>query len=539
MFALRTIPIRHKLMIISLLTTVTALVLACVAFVTYEQIDFRQSMTRDLSITARMIGINSSAALSFDDPQFAEQTLQALDAQPHVVAACIYDSTGEVFATYVHNGNERHDWPEVQAASETFTGEHLALFQNIELAGESAGTIYLQSDLGQIRARWQRYGLIAGAVLATTILLASLMTARLQRIISGPISHLDSVAARVAAEKDYSLRAVKQSEDEMGRLTDSFNDMLSRIEAQNAELRTARNELERKVEKRTAELRHTHQRLLDTSRQAGMAEVATSVLHNVGNVLNSVNVTAGVLRDRIRTSKSVNLSKVTALLQEHENDLAAFLTEDDRGRKLPRYLDTLAVHVDGERKTLLNELDSLRKNIDHINDIVAMQQNYAKVSGFEETVPVVDMVEDALRMSAGSLKRHDVELIRDYRARPVVSTERHKVLQILVNVLRNAKYACDDAGASDKQITVRISEEPGSAGIEIVDNGIGIPPENLSKIFGHGFTTRKGGHGFGLHSSALAAKEIGGSLQVSSAGHLKGSTFSLTLPLAPVPSGRA
>src|SRR6185295_3794293 len=163
----------------------------------------------------------------------------------------------------------------------------------------------------------------------------------------------------------------------------------------------------------------------------------------------------------------------------------------------------------GEQTAALQELAQLQKNIEHIRDIVVMQQTYAKVSGVTETVLVSDLVEDALRMNASALMRHDVQAVREFAKVPPITVEKHKVLQILVNLVRNAKYACDESGRAEKRVTVRVSNDEGRIQIAVIDNGVGIPPENLTRIFSHGFTTRKDGHGFGLHSGALAARELG------------------------------
>jgi len=281
-----------------------------------------------------------------------------------------------------------------------------------------------------------------------------------------------------------------------------------------------------------AELEKTQKKLLDVSHQAGMAEVATGVLHNVGNVLNSVNVSATLVMDNLKKSKAGSLSRVVAMLHEHATDLGAFLAEDPKGKQLPAYLDQLATYLENERSTSLQELELLRQNIEHIKDIVAMQQNYAKISGVSETVKVNELVEDAIRMNAGALVRHDVQLIREYDAHaPEITVEKHKVLQILVNLIRNAKYACDESGRADKHLIVRVTNGDDRVRIAVADNGVGIPSENLPRIFNHGFTTRKEGHGFGLHSGALAANELGGSLHVRSDGLGQGATFTLELPL--------
>jgi len=293
---------------------------------------------------------------------------------------------------------------------------------------------------------------------------------------------------------------------------------------------TAFKEAEAKVEE-------LHKLLLQTSRQAGMAEVATSVLHNVGNVLNSVNVSATLLLDNAKRSNVAYLGKAIALLNEHAADLGAYLANDPKGKQLPVYLSRVSEQLTKEQQRTVAELESLRENIEHIKEIVAMQQNYATVCGVAETVRVADLVEDALRMNAGALARHEVALAREYTEVPAITVEKHKVLQVLVNVIRNAKYACDESGRKDKQIRLKISQRDQCICIAVIDNGIGIPPENLTRIFNHGFTTRKDGHGFGLHSGALAAADLGGRLTAQSDGPGKGATFTLELPVQPPNSG--
>jgi len=173
----------------------------------------------------------------------------------------------------------------------------------------------------------------------------------------------------------------------------------------------------------------------------------------------------------------------------------------------------------------------LLRHVDHIKQIVAMQQSYAKVAGVKETVSPMQLIEDALHINAAALTRHDVHVAKEFENVPPIMTEKHKVLQILVNLIRNAKYALDDSKRSDKLLTLKVSPEGSDQlKIQVVDNGIGIPAENLTRIFGHGFTTRRNGHGFGLHSSALAVRELGGSLLAESEGEGRGAKFTLLLP---------
>jgi PAS domain S-box-containing protein len=277
--------------------------------------------------------------------------------------------------------------------------------------------------------------------------------------------------------------------------------------------------------------RHLQQQLRDASRQAGMAEIATNVLHNVGNVLNSVNISASLVTESVKKSGAAGLVKVVALLKQNEPDLAAFVSSDPRGRHLPAYLEQLSGHLHAEQHTRLEELESLRKNIDHIKEIVSMQQSYSKLVGVPETLGVPSLVEDALRMTSGAFTRHGVTLQRNYEEVPVIAVEKHKVLQILINLLRNAKYACEASGKKHKQVIVRIANHAGGVRISVEDNGVGIKPEHMTRIFSHGFTTKTDGHGFGLHGGALAARELGGALRVDSAGPGHGATFTLELPL--------
>ena len=284
--------------------------------------------------------------------------------------------------------------------------------------------------------------------------------------------------------------------------------------------------------KRTeAMLAALNDRLIVSSRQAGMAEVATGVLHNVGNVLNSVNVSTTLVVDRLEKSRLPSLHRLTALLRERNGDLGAYLTSDPQGRQVPEFLAKLSENLADERKSVLGELELLRKYIDHIKDIVAMQQSYASVADVREFVVIGDLVDDSIRICDGTLSRSGIRLVREFASVPPITVEKHKVLQILVNVIRNAKIACEESDGADKRVIVRVDLNGERMRISISDNGVGIPPENLTRIFGHGFTTRKGGHGFGLHSSALAAQEMGGALTAQSDGPGLGATFILDLPI--------
>jgi C4-dicarboxylate-specific signal transduction histidine kinase len=222
------------------------------------------------------------------------------------------------------------------------------------------------------------------------------------------------------------------------------------------------------------------------------------------------------------------------MMKEHAAELGDFVTNDPKGQQLPEFLWMLSAQLERDRDRALEELAGLQKNVEHIKQIVARQQNFAGVSGVTTIVNIPELLEDVLRLAESSLNRHVVKVVKEFEPNfPEISMDRHKALQILINLVHNAEQACVATGLPDKKLTLRATAPNGRIHISVSDNGVGIPAENLTRIFTQGFTTRKNGHGFGLHSSALAAKEIGGRLFVQSDGPGKGATF--MLELTPIP----
>jgi signal transduction histidine kinase len=265
-----------------------------------------------------------------------------------------------------------------------------------------------------------------------------------------------------------------------------------------------------------------------------MAELATNVLHNVGNVLTSINTSATLLGERLKTLRLQPLVKLAGILEEHRADLATFVTRDERGRHLPEYLGRLGEHLSAERGEMLTMASELHRHVEHIRMIVELQQSYATCSSFVEATSLEELIEDAIRINAAALGRHGVSLERHMISLPRVMVDKHKLLQIVLNLISNAKYALNDNPAGERRLVVRL-ERPSDdrLRLQVSDNGMGIAPELLTKIFQHGFTTRKEGHGFGLHSCAIAARALGGSLVAHSDGPGKGATFTLELPYRP------
>ena len=278
------------------------------------------------------------------------------------------------------------------------------------------------------------------------------------------------------------------------------------------------------------ELRRTERELIDASRRAGMADVATSVLHNVGNALNSVNVSASVLASIAKGSKASGVGKAVTLLRA-QSDPGRFLTEDPRGKKLLDYLEAVAQQIDVERARHADEITALMQNIEHIRAIIMAQQSLARSGPLVATISVRKKIADVIRMAGGAITNHPIEVSSDFSGLGIdeMTVDRHKLFQILLNLLTNAAHALRPR-SSDRRLGIRVFGEGERVVFEVKDNGVGISAENLPKIFAHGFTTKSDGHGFGLHSCANAAREMGGRLEASSPGPGLGATFTLVLP---------
>lgn len=662
---LNNLGLRTKIVMLATFTCLVAVLLASGGFVLYEEVSYRERLISKISLISDVVGLNCTAALAFDDKQSAEETLQALAAEKNIASGCICDQYGSRFASYgVHEGATDICPEETQLGNIVENG-YLTVSRPIFLDSEQIGTIFVKHRLDESYARIRQYTLIILVVLTVSMLSAMALSSLMQKRLSKPIFHLGEIAEHVTHRKDYTVRADKFSNDEMGNLTDAFNGMLDEIQARDAALSLARDELDGRVQERTIELRSSeeqyrklfdsvddaimvshhgvfvqcneraltmfgrtrdefighapadicapvmadgiisvsspqqrmvaalagepqffewtcchsdgshfpaeinmvsldlngephllsvarditerkrsederqdlNEKLVTASRLAGMAQIATGVLHNVGNVLNSVNVSADMIAKQLEESRSKGLVKAVDMIQSHQDDLPEFLTQNRSGRQLPLYLSKLASKIIHEQEGMLEELQSLSGNIGHIKDIVRMQQSYAQrddLCGVLEKLSLVELVDDAIKINDAQLHRHEVRIVREYGELPPIVTDKHRVLQILINLISNAQYATTRLPDIESVLTVRVFMcDDNQAVIEVHDNGEGIAPEHVTHIFNHGFTTKENGHGFGLHSSALAAIEMGGLLTGCSDGHGCGATFKLTLLCKP------
>jgi two-component system NtrC family sensor kinase len=305
----------------------------------------------------------------------------------------------------------------------------------------------------------------------------------------------------------------------------------------NRELQSVNASLEERVEERTRELHDAQSALVTSARRAGMADIAKNVLHNVGNVLNSVNVSVGLIDDKMRDSKFQGLARAVELMNEHATDLGDFLNRDEKGRAVLPYMNKLVARLRLERASISEELAALTKGVGHIKEIVATQQSLSRARGVIEAVSVVDLLEDALRTNAPTMLLHRIVVVRECSEVPLLLLDRHLLLQILINLIANAGHAmaAEPKGLHQLTLKVDIAELAGGRRlrIQVKDDGEGVAAENLARLFSHGFTTRSTGHGFGLHSCALAAKQMSGTISAHSEGPGRGATFTLELPVNP------
>lgn len=381
---------------------------------------------------------------------------------------------------------------------------------------------------------------------ATSVFLVGLSFVLARKLVA-PVRSLTLVATELErGNLDVSLPEASNEETRQlvaafRSMTRSIRDRDRAIMAHLGLLEKSRDDLELRVQERTGELLKAKERieaasisLAAASRAAGMAEIATSVLHNVGNVLTSVNVSATILAETVRQSRVRGLGRAVALMEEHVQDLGEFVTSDPAGKLLPDYLRELSMTLEAEQGAVLQELEALLGNVDHVKAVVRTQQTYArKGQDVAENGFLHEMVAEALRIGAPDLKRHGIEVVCDYAEMTHVRVDRHRVMQILVNLITNAVHALEGRDA-DRRLVLQTRALPdGRMSVRVSDNGIGISRDNIIKIFNYGFTTRADGHGFGLHGSAMSAMELGGTLVAESSGPGEGAAFILTLPTRP------
>ncbi|MCF3649144.1 ATP-binding protein [Synoicihabitans lomoniglobus] len=529
---LRNAPLRSKLTFTVQLTGIGTILFAGISLFAYQAYQLREQFSFELSTLTRMLANYSVAPVSFEDTRGMTDVLSGLASREDVRFAALRDTSGKVLAQI---GETTLDLADSSATSGAiFDGwwvicrEPLVPHDETEPIGElvigaSFQPLFFDALLKFIPALLVLAGLCAiGMVVLTRVSV---------RIVLGGLDQLSASVSRIASTSDYNVRAAVFSEDEVGQLTTTFNGMLDKLQTSDQEIRASNHSLATEITER----KRLERALVESSRLAGMAEVATSVLHNVGNVLNSVNVSTLLLRDRLESSKLKSLQRTTELMAPHLDEPGPFFSSDPRGRLVPKFITEITRELAKERSDLLTEIQSLVGNVEHIKEIVTTQQSYSRTAGVSEKINPQELIEDAIRINQPSMDRHSVTVSREEVSDVTLLADRHKVLQILVNLVSNAVHAVKQGELEFRRFEIRMTVEDDTLSIVVRDHGVGIKPEDLTRIFRHGFTTRPDGHGFGLHSGAIAARELGGSLDVASDGLGQGASFTLTIPLVTPP----
>ena len=280
-------------------------------------------------------------------------------------------------------------------------------------------------------------------------------------------------------------------------------------------------------------IKELNQKIVSTARRAGMVEVATSILHNIGNILNSSNVSVSLIKKSMTQNYQEKFVKIAQMINEQGDNLAEFLINNPKGKVIPQYLNSLSKHIIEEQQKNNTEVDNLMEDLNHIKQIVAMQESISGVSSIKEKVYIPEIINTALNMSMITTNDKQIEIIKLFDPCPLINVDKSKLLQIIVNLIQNARDATFlNKDEPNKEIKLHINKlNEDSIRVIVEDNGIGIEQANLNRIFAFGFTTKDNGHGFGLHSAALSAQEMGGSLQAESLGTGHGAQFVLTLPI--------
>lgn len=359
----------------------------------------------------------------------------------------------------------------------------------------------------------------------------------------------------IVAHQDYSRRIPISHHDELTLVAKQFNKMMEMIQDSYQQLENQVNELsmsEQRLAKTNKQLQSEindrkeaeskvaalNNKLITAARRAGMVDIVSGILHNIGNILNSVITSIAITQERAEHSKSEKLTHLVQLFNEHHGDLEKFLTTNQKGEKSLRYLGMLANSWTDDNKKLLHEISELTINVGHIKNIITMQQSLGKIVGVTEEVDLIKLIEDALLLNRLLYENTDIKINCDYQFTGQVIIDRVKLLHVFVNLIKNSIDSLLKSDNPAKEIIIRVQKtDEEYFTIHVIDNGLGILADNITKIFAYGFTTKKSGHGYGLHASATFIQEMDGKLYAESEGLNKGATFVIILPIKPLSGG--
>ncbi|MCP4756373.1 MAG: response regulator [Proteobacteria bacterium] len=326
--------------------------------------------------------------------------------------------------------------------------------------------------------------------------------------------------------------------DSDGEITATFAMIMDITDRKRAEEELAgyRQHLEELVKERTQELERTHKELVEKAHKAGMADIASGIVHNVGNVLTSVKTSAQLINNVMAESLVDNLKMANELLRQNMDCLEEFILDNPKGKMLMQYYLKVEEGLVGEREQTLQLNDRLLEKVNAIADIIAAHQSYAGADSLMEESSLAKIVEDALTMKSERIEQHNIAIMKKFSEVPRVPIQKTKLLHVLINVIENAVEAMLEIPPQERKMTMVVSRDENTEAVNITvrDSGPGVQQDNLERIFAYGFTSKKGRYGLGLHSSANYMTEMGGRIWAANNADDKGLTTSLQLPISPV-----
>lgn len=273
------------------------------------------------------------------------------------------------------------------------------------------------------------------------------------------------------------------------------------------------------------------QKFLISAREAGMADIATNVLHNVENILNSINVSIVSIHEQLNNSIINDLQEVSRLLKQHKKTIADYISKDKNGKYIPEFISKIYEKLNSEKIIITNETKSLEVNLSHIRDIITLEQSLSTKMGLTEKTDIPELIKDVLMLTKTRYQATKIQIVTDFSPIKTVIIDREKLFYVLTSLVINAIDSVLESNNHNKKIILRLKQKNDRCFmIQINDTGVGIKHENLKKIFSYEFTTKTRGHGFGLHTSVNYIEELSGSISAESEGENKGATFTLVLP---------
>lgn len=525
--------IQRQVLLFTVMICATVFFLVGLFLFIHQRMQTKVRLGQSLSATANIIASNAGAAVAFRNLGDATSILNSLKNDRLVVAAAFYDVDGRRFATF-------GETPEVIPDRIPEKERDYEIIVPVPYGGDVLGRLLVLTDnRAELRRTLVAWGVVCAFAFLIVIVLAVMLAAGFRRAVALPLVELARTADDVARRRDYSVRARVAGTAETVALAETINTMLLEVGRRDDELARQLIALNREVREREqaeADLRQNHRELLRLSHAQGMAEVAAGVLHNIGNALNSINVSAELLATKLHAQARSSAQVLRDFFQAPPPKAAPVFASHADGQDVRAFAGSVAAHIADQLGRADHEFSSLRASVSHLKDIVARQQTLAKAQRSQEMFDVREAVDEALLISkTGVLLPPGALVIEPADNAPApVFADRAAVVQMLINLLTNACAAIESAAPAQPRLLIRVGP-PGErlTPVAVVDNGVGIPREQLLSIFSYGYTTKSGGHGFGLHNAANTARLLGGSLSVHSDGPGRGAAFILSLPRHP------